>query len=437
VSKSKTAILSKLSKVLEIFRGLLKGKSAVYSMIQIFLNQGGVFVIGFFSSVILARVLGPQERGLFAELLVYPALVASFLQMGVRQSVVFETGRGFYSVQDLVSNVFSLMLIFAPVGVCIAAGLILFSSPNNHSYTEVLLAVVPLAFILIKTYAGGLFLGQQRIGQFNNTELLPSLFRLFGILLLVWLMPFGVAGALFANLISTIIASYYVVHLIVKEVRIVPTWDWCIIKALLSRGIVFALAILLTQLNYKLDIVILGHLAPPEEVGFYSVAVAIPMLIWQIPSAVGLVIFSRRANVGENREFGAKVRKGMVLCIGLGFFVAVLLYIAAPFLVPLIYGDGYKASITMFQLILPGIVGMIGYKILGFDFAGLGRPWLPVLITAPGLIVNLGLNLLWIPEYGGNGAAMASAVSYVLMLVISMVIFYKVSNSRKGKVAEI
>ena len=423
--------LNSFSNITNAFRNVLKGQSAVRSAFQIFLNQGGVFVIGFLASVLLARVLGPEDRGLLAEILVYPALVGSFLQMGIRQSVVYETGRGHYSVEALVGNVLSLLLAFSIIGIVLSIGLIRYSSVQDYRMTDIILASIPLIFVLIKSYAGGLFLGQQRIGQFNNTELLPSVIRLLGILVFVWFFAFGVTGALAATLLSSVVATVYVIKVILRDVRITPMWNWGIVNALFQRGIVYALAILLTQLNYKIDIVLLGRLASAEEVGFYSVAVAIPMLIWQIPSAAGLVIFSRRANVGKNAAFGVKVRRAMLVCLGLGFLVSVVLYFIAPYLISLVYGNSYEASTTMFQLILPGVVGMIGYKVLGFDFAGMGRPWLPVLITAPGLGVNFVLNLLWIPSYGGNGAALASAVSYVLILVISMLIFYRVSKQEK------
>ena len=402
------------------------------SALSIFFNQGGVFILGFLGSVVLARVLEPASRGLLAEIMVYPALVASFLQMGVRQSVVYEVGRGHYTTESIVGNVLTLVCVLTPIGLLSTCFLIHFFSPSHFSHTEIMLAVAPLAFVLIKSYSGGLFLGQQRIGSFNMTELLPSALRFVGVVLFVWLVPLGVSGALLAGLVSTSIGSYYILKVILEEVKIVPLCNRGVMRDLLGRGVVYAFAILLSQLNYKFDIVLLSQLSAPEETGLYSVAVAIPMLILQVPAAVGLAVMSGRANADKHSHFDCEVRRGVMLSMLFGVLASLILYYFAPIIIHTIYGAEYDRSVSMFQLILPGVVAMVGYKILAPDFAGMGRPWLLIAITAPSLALNLVLNYLLIPHYGGNGAALSSTGSYVLTLFIAVLLHRKLALKRSS-----
>ena len=71
---------------------------------------------------------------------------------------------------------------------------------------------------------------------------------------------------------------------------------------------------------------------------------------------------------------------------------------------------GLLASII--QLILPGIIMVVIFRILSGHLAGLGMPQIILYIFLPALVLNILLNLLWIPQYGGVGAAMATNVSY-------------------------
>jgi Na+-driven multidrug efflux pump len=44
----------------------------------------------------------------------------------------------------------------------------------------------------------------------------------------------------------------------------------------------------------------------------------------------------------------------------------------------------------------------------------MGKPYLAIYVFLPALIINILLNFLWIPEYGGKGAAWASDISYAV-----------------------
>lgn len=100
--------------------------------------------------------------------------------------------------------------------------------------------------------------------------------------------------------------------------------------------------------------------------------------------------------------------------LALVFIIAIGLYIVSPFVVPLFFGEAFDASSLMLQIILPGIVVMSVFRVLSGQIAGMGKPQVTLYIFVPALVINIMLNYLWIPKYGGNGAAMASNVSYFL-----------------------
>ena len=49
-------------------------------------------------------------------------------------------------------------------------------------------------------------------------------------------------------------------------------------------------------------------------------------------------------------------------------------------------------------------------------------------------MANVALNLVWIPQYGIVGAALASSVSYTLVAVMVMVAYLRITGSRLSEV---
>ena len=81
-------------------------------------------------------------------------------------------------------------------------------------------------------------------------------------------------------------------------------------------------------------------------------------------------------------------------------------------LIPLIFGSGFARSTPMIRGILPGVMLMVVFRILNSRLAGMGKPQLAIYSFIPALIINLVLNILWIPQYGGMGAVWATNISY-------------------------
>jgi O-antigen/teichoic acid export membrane protein len=88
-----------------------------------------------------------------------------------------------------------------------------------------------------------------------------------------------------------------------------------------------------------------------------------------------------------------------------------------------IYGAEYNNSVNSMLLILPGIIVMSLYKVLTRNFSSRNKQQVSIMAAGIALVVNIGLNLLWIPQFGIEGAALASTVSYILastLLVIKV-----------------
>jgi Na+-driven multidrug efflux pump len=89
----------------------------------------------------------------------------------------------------------------------------------------------------------------------------------------------------------------------------------------------------------------------------------------------------------------------------------------------LFFGEKFIPSIDVVRMMLPGILMFVIVRILSGRFAGAGEPKMLISLFVPVLVVNIILNLFWIPKYGGLGAAMATNVSYTLGAIGMLIMF--------------
>jgi len=383
-------------------------------------------IAGLLASIVLARVLGPDKYGIYIALIIIPTIVVSLTHMGIRGSAIFHIGKGKFDKDDLVSSILLLWVIASILGIIITA--IAYFIYNEPNFTLLLiglvLMVIPGQLAII--YFGGIFLGNDEISKANQMNWITNSVNLSLIVLLVWGLGMGILGAVIAFLISGSIVTLYGLYLLSRSYRIHFRVQKKILVSLLRLGVLFSVSFFILQLNYRIDILLIEKLRDATEVGIYSIGTSIAEQVWQLPLAVGIVVFSRTANTKDREAMtettGVLLRLSFLVSIAL----ATVMFFVVPFLVPLIFGDEYIPSIRIIQLILPGIIMVVMFRILSGHLAGLGRPEVTLYVFLPALVLNIILNLLWIPEYGGEGAAMATNVSYAAGSIGYLLIYSRI-----------
>src|SRR5690554_2359113 len=162
-------------------------------------------------------------------------------------------------------------------------------------------------------------------------------------------------------------------------------YDWKIIKSLLSLGIVYAISLLVINLNYKTDIIILDELSTPYELGIYSKGSGITQYLWQIPMIFSTIVFARSAVSKNSKAFSLKVAQLLRLsfiAIGLG---GIVLYFLSDLIIVGMYGVEFKGSISVLNYLLPGVLILTIYKVMNMDLAGRGKPWISMKAMLPAL----------------------------------------------------
>jgi len=373
--------------------------------------------------IVLSRQLGPEGRGLYAAILVVPLIVTSFVMLGIRRSAVYHLGKKLYNADRTVSGVMSLLVITSIFAVIISGVAYLLMQPKGLTLPMAVLALMTVPVKLILVFSGGIFIGNEDFKRSNLQVWLPLFIDLLGITLFVVLLKWSVNGALLALFLANLIVSVMSLRYLSANYKIRISLDVEVISSLAKIGVVYAIAVVIMQLNYRVDILLLQELSTMKEVGYYALGVAISDKLWQLPSAIGLVVMSRSANVEDTSQLDRDVAKLVRVSFLIVLLAAILLWLVIPFLLPLLFGEKFIPSISVVQLMLPGIIMFVIVRILSGRFAGAGHPKLLISLFVPTLLVNIILNLFWIPEYGSLGAAMATNVSYSLGAIGILILF--------------
>ena len=154
------------------------------------------------------------------------------------------------------------------------------------------------------------------------------------------------------------------------------------------------------------------------ETGIYSKGVSVTEYLWQIPMLLSTVVFARSAVSKDDKAFSIKVAQLLrlsFLAIGLA---ALVLFLASKFIIVLMYGESFTGSIKVLNTLLPGVLLLTIFKVMNMDLSGQGNPWVSLKAMIPALLINIILNVVFIPKYGAVGAASASTISYSLAAIL-------------------
>jgi len=407
---------------------MLKNYSFVKDGISVFGTQILTLVIGFVSGVLLARWLGPAGRGAFTALLVYPTIMISLLSMGTRQATVYYLGKKKYSESEVVGVTLLLLIFSSIIGVITSVAIISYTQNSDYSLILILLTSFTIPANLTINYFTGILIGKQRINKFNKFMYLVPIINLVLIIFLVFFIKLYIVGAVLATLISNIVLALYALLSINREYSLKICYRPELIKRMVSLGFTYALSLFILNLNYRVDVIILEHLSNVTEIGQYTIGVGFAELLWQLPTAFGLVIFSYSANAKNSNKFSQDIAKMIRIVFPVVLTGSIFLYFSSEYIIPFLYGNEYTPSVKMLKILLPGIVMMSFFKIINMDLAGRGKPGVTITAFLPAVLVNIVLNIILVPDFGGCGAAFASTISYTLASVSILYYYMKITQ---------
>lgn len=384
---------------------------------------------------IIARKLTKPEFGTYNLILTLLFIGGMLVNCGTEGVIVREGAKNPGKLPLLFANCvfisFFLSLFAWPLMIVVS----LFLKYDHDVIMMIGAGGVVLIFMGVGQIAGAIIRAHQRMETLALVSCCISLLTLLLNLFVVWM------GGSLRLLIGAVVvgeavkgsALVFVVHR--YFIRLKLTADKAIMVELLKLAAPFAVLMAYGVLVHRLDILMVGWLKTNDDVAIYATAARITdFLALLAGSMVGAIYpYISAKSMGSRKELLNTYEDSIAVFAILGFGTAFAAILLAKPLILFVFGHSYEISAVPLR-----------WLAWAFLFSVLSGPVGTVLIAAGdqmkrlvvlGLVVlacNIGLNLWLIPDYGYNGAAIATCLSavagFVGRLLLSRLYFGELSN---------
>jgi lipopolysaccharide exporter len=365
--------------------------------------QGLAFMLGrgftLVATVVLARLLTPDDFGLVALALVFITFAEYASDLGVSQALVYLPRKPRTSDAALAISIASGAVLCA-AGVA-AAPLVagFFDEPEVAPMFQVLSGALLIG--AVRQVPDALLRRELLFRKRATAEVSRAVAQ--GVVSIVlaagglgaWAIVWGyVAGSVAWCVAAWLLAGY-------RPSRQFWRVTGSDVRPLFGFGAPAAAQGLLASLIFDIDYVIVGKMLGSEALGSYTLAFRLPQLliinVFFVLSAVAFPMFSRA------REERGRLERGYLTSVRLqatyGVAAGVGLFLTAPLVVPVVFGDKWDAAIAP----LEGLALYAAFRSLGAGavdvYKGIGRPGLAAAV-ALGRFAVLVPALLVAAQYG-------------------------------------
>jgi O-antigen/teichoic acid export membrane protein len=379
-----------------------------------------VLLLSFGTTIVVARALGPSDRGVFAVALGFGQLLAQFGTLGIVAANPYYLARGEASRSELLSV---SLVVAAVAGALLALGgfAIFGADPaivRGVSTGELVIALAAIPALLGTQFVQSMLLGERRILAYNALEATVAAVSLVGLGLVLALVARTPRAAL-----ATITVISYAGLIGCLAIYLAAGTDLSLPRAstvarMLRYGLKIYVATLLSFAVVRVDLLLVNGTLGARQAGIYSIVAAIATGMCLVPTAVALNLFPRIAGGASTALTGSLVR---VTAIVYGLLCLISVPLAAV-AIPYVFGHAFRSAVPLFFWILPGIFSLGMQTVLSHHFAGRGFPVEAMAIWFVGLIVNLAINLAFL-SHGTYVASLASSVAYFVVFAYHVRLF--------------
>jgi len=378
-------------------------------------------LLGLLLLIYAARILGAEEYGKFTFALSFVSLFVSFCSFGLPSIIVREFSQNKEKKESFYS-VISLQMLLTFLAFIIILGSSFFIT--QEFYIQKIILTLAL-FSLINNFIAvfqAFFEAHQKMEYEAWVLILQYLLMFFlGFCVLFWAPSAENLG--YAYFYSALIALIFVLFFFnFKIFSLNVKWNFFVWRRFLSMSWPLALSGFLGSIYAYSDSVIMGHLGMLTETGWYNAASKI-ILASLVP--MGLISGSfypalSRYSYDSREKFQKIWSYQLEIMILLATPLMVGGIILASKIINSFYPADFSPSILTFQiLILMAGISFI-YRPFYDAMIALNHQAKIFWIALAGALVNIVLNLILIPKFSLYGAAFATVIAYLVILLISI-----------------
>ncbi len=371
--------------------------------------------VGLLVGVWVARYLGPDQYGHLSYALAFVALFSSLSNLGLDNIAVRNIVRDSSTRDQILGTVFVLKLIGGVTAFGAIMATIVFLRPADN-LTHWLVGITAAGMIFQAFDTIDYWFQSQVQSKFtvitkNTVFLLLSVVKIILILRKAPLIAFAWTGLAEIALgsLGLMVAYRYNGHYL-------KAWraSLAFAKELFTDSWPLIFSGIVSMIYLRIDQVMLGQMVGNKEVGIYSAAVRLAEVWYFIPMAIYSSVYPSivEARAMSEELFYGRLQKFYNMMAFIGYAVALPVTLLSGWVVELLFGHAYeRAGAMLAVLIWAGLFVNLGIARSSF-LMSMNWTRVHLMTVFLGSLINVALNLLLIPRYGGMGAVIASCIAY-------------------------
>ncbi|MBP0496242.1 lipopolysaccharide biosynthesis protein [Pararoseomonas indoligenes] len=414
--------MTALPAIRPLLRGLLRGEGTGYGFAQTIVAQLVVVLFNVATGVLTARLLGPEGRGIFAAVTMWPQFLASVALAGLPFALTYHLRQDRDQAGGVLGASFLLALLLGILAILIGV-LVMPATMRGRYSTEVILfcqvfSALTLANML-SMLAKQSFSALGRIRTFNLLSWADPGLYLVLLLAVAATATLTPERAAFCMGIQTVLVLAWSLLRLFRYCRPSLAGFRLWMPKILSYTARASGAGVLANLASYLDRLVLVALISPHDFGLYVVAFSLSRLLMVLQTGVGAVVLPAMIGTGEAAAKALHDRTLVAMLLAITVAIGGCFVLGKPLLV-FLYGEEFAgAGLLMAILVIEASFSCL-CQVTAQLFLALGRPsYVSVVQGIAFSVMAVGLLIL-APAYGAIGAALAvtagTALRFVLLL---------------------
>ncbi len=367
--------------------------------------------------ILAARLLGPESWGAFSYAMSLVAFLLIFSDIGISAIVTRESAKNPETSAEYFSTAFFLKIILLAAGVVV----LVFGAPylTKIEGVRTILSVVILLLIFdsLRNFGFAISRAMERMQWEAINEIVTNIF----------IVAFGMY-ALFHSPSGTSLAYAYTIGagagllLMIYTLRdyvskIFTHFNSALIWPILSSSIPFAFASFLGAIMINTDLIMLGWMRSPIEIGYYSAAQKPILFLYTMAGLFAVSLFpvlSKLSGENQKEQFRRILEKSITASMFVALPTAIVGFPLSADIVRLLFGQEYLPATGAFQILLLTLLIIFPSVIISNSLLAYNHQKKFILFSLIGATSNVALNFLLIPVLGIVGCAIATLVTQIL-----------------------
>jgi O-antigen/teichoic acid export membrane protein len=373
------------------------------------------FLISAIQGPLLARSLGPEQRGDLA------AVYVPFLTFGWVVSFGMPAAAAFYvrtvPERKIMGLSYRMMCLLAwPLALLLGFAVPAYLADRPEETIAGLRALLFVTTLMVPVeVAEAMIRGSRGAGlRFNSLRAARPL------LCVVLLIGLAIAGHLTLTTAMAAFAVGTVVGGLIEMAIMRPPFTFQTESRASRRMVSFGLRSVgetgaLTVVA-RLDQLILAGAGYRAELGLYSVAATLAQLSAPLSNGVAGAILPAMRRSGDERSARRLARRATLGVAAGSAAIAIVLALTAPLILRVAFGPDFEDAAVFVLLLLPGEVAYDIGNVMSASISARGRPGIPTQAMVLAAVAMAVLVPFAIERWGAEGAAVVTSVAYFLRL---------------------